>query len=69
MLDIKKELEDIKKTEEADFMSDVVRRTLSKIIDVEKEALYGAGNSSKNKKIEKIIDEEFPKFKDENNDY
>ncbi len=68
MVDINKEMLELKKDFENEFFSDVIKRTLAKLINIEKEAMYGAGNSSKNNKIEKLIDSEFSHFKDESDD-
>ena len=43
---------------------DVIQRTLSKLISIEKAAAYGAKGSSKGNRIENVIDSEFKIYKE-----
>lgn len=51
---IKQELEDIKQTEEKAWESDVIKKTVSSLLSIEKQALYGSV-TGKGKKIDDII--------------
>lgn len=62
--DIENELIAIKNEMLREQENDVVQRTLSKLIAIEKEAVYGAKVSNKNSKIEKIIESEFNSYKE-----
>ena len=62
--DIKDELISLKNEMLREQENDVVQRTLSKLIAIEKEAVYGAKISNKNSKIEKIIESEFNSYKE-----
>lgn len=44
--------------------NDVIQRTLSKLIAIEKEAVYGARASNKNTRMEKVIETEFKAYKE-----
>ena len=62
--DIKRELQQMMSEERQSWESDVVKRTVSKLLSVEKKALYGEFKG-KNKALNDIIDQEFCDFMDE----
>lgn len=43
---------------------DVIRRTLSKLIRIEKEAMYGSKTSNKKNRIDLVINSEFSAYKE-----
>ena len=64
IMDIKQGLLAIKEELLQDQENDVIQRTLSKLIVIEKEAVYGAKSSNKNTRMEKIIEIEFKAYKE-----
>jgi hypothetical protein len=57
-------LEEIKKADEASWESDLLKRTVVKLLAVEKKATYGVLRG-KGRQISEIIDSEFKNYKDE----
>lgn len=66
-MDVKAELEMIKAEMEVKRESDVIQRTLAKLIKIEKEAMYGGKGGSKSNRIDKVISSEFVKYKEKVN--
>tara|TARA_R110002072_G_scaffold301164_3_gene480307 strand:+ start:91999 stop:92220 length:222 start_codon:yes stop_codon:yes gene_type:complete len=58
------ELKAIKEELIKDEQEDVIQRTLSKLIAIEKSAVYGGRVSNKAGKIESVIDSEFKVYKE-----
>jgi len=66
-MNYKEELLAIKEDIERERDDNVIHRTLEKLIKIEKEAMYGAKNSNKTARIEKVIADELPKYREKIN--
>jgi predicted DNA-binding protein YlxM (UPF0122 family) len=61
------EMAELKKVDEAAEKNNVIKRTLSKLLTIEKKATYGTVSGGKNKLLEKEIVAEMKNFKEEQN--
>lgn len=66
-MSIQDELRVMQSELEKERENDVIQRTLAKLIKIEKEAMYGSKVSNKSSRIEKIIESEFPHYKEKVN--
>lgn len=66
-MSIEDELKEIKAELEKERDADVIQRTLSKLIAIEKEAIYGSRTMNRSARIEKLIHEEFVAYKEVKN--
>jgi hypothetical protein len=60
---VMKELEEMKAEDSLTWETDIIKRTVIKLLAVEKQAIYGAVTGKK-KKIENIINTEFVKYEE-----
>lgn len=67
MEDIIAQMAEIKKANELAEKNDVVKRTLSKLLTIEKKATYGIVSGGRYKLLEKEILAELKNFKEEKN--
>lgn len=65
--ELKAELEGIMKEDAMSWQTDILKRTVVKLLAVEKKATYGVLRA-KNKQIAEIIDSEFKNYKEELNE-
>lgn len=66
-MNVLEELKMIAADIEKERESDIIQRTLAKLIKIEKEAMYGAKTSNKTSRIEKVLESEFSAYKEKVN--
>jgi hypothetical protein len=64
---LKAELEEMKADEALTWETDVLKRTVAKLLAVEKQAIYGSVTGKK-KKIENIINSEYENYEELSNE-
>jgi len=61
------EMAELKRVDDAAEKNDVIKRTLSKLLTIEKKATYGTVSGGKNKLLDKEISAELKNYKEEKN--
>jgi predicted DNA-binding protein YlxM (UPF0122 family) len=61
------EMAELKRVDDAAEKNDVIKRTLSKLLTIEKKATYGTVSGGKNKLLDKEILAELKNYKEEKN--